>query len=83
MMESTKVYSDEYLDYFADRFVDLGLHEQGVALEQYLEDPGLIEVAVLEVRPLLPSQKMVQARLDANRADSVMYKAEQQEAMAW
>ncbi|MEX0745291.1 MAG: hypothetical protein WD118_06780 [Phycisphaeraceae bacterium] len=59
------IYSDEYLERMGDRYVALHLRGHGVTMVQYLSDPERYEALALEPMPLLPAQKAVQARLDA------------------
>lgn len=63
-----KTYSDEYLEHYADRYVAMHLKGHGVSLEQYLAEPARYEHLTLEPFPLLPEQRAVQARLDAEAA---------------
>ncbi|WP_445157374.1 hypothetical protein [Halomonas sp. E14] len=58
-------YPDEYLEYYADRYVALYLKGHGVTLDQYLYDPARYEPLAEAPLPLLPEQQAVQARLDA------------------
>lgn len=60
-----KTYSDEYLEHYADRFVAMRLDLHGINLAQYLAAPARYERLALEPFPLLPEQRAVQARLDA------------------
>lgn len=62
---ATPMYPDAYLDDRADEFVALGLAERGVTLLQYLEAPDRYRPMAGAFRPLLPAQRDVQARLDA------------------
>lgn len=57
-------YSDEHLNYYADRFVAMRLDLHGVRLDQYLANPAHYEAMAMEPLPLLPQQRAVQARLD-------------------
>lgn len=37
------MYSDAYLEHFADRYIELGLRAYGITLEQYLAKPEACE----------------------------------------
>jgi len=54
------VYQDEYIEYWADRFVEGGFCYRGVTLLQFLAMPQLY---VNEHRPLLPHQRRVRTRV--------------------
>lgn len=58
-------YSDEYLDHYADRFIAMRLSSHGVTLAQYLSAPWRYEHLALEPEGLLPRQRRIQARIDA------------------
>lgn len=62
-------YSDEYLNYYADRYVAMHLKGHGISLEQYLHDPARYEHLALAPFPLLPAQQAVRDRLDAEAAE--------------
>lgn len=62
------LYPDAYLDHYADRYMALCLRYHGITLLQYLAAPDACERAALEHMPLLPAQRVVQARLDAEAA---------------
>jgi hypothetical protein len=59
------MYSPAYINYYADRYVAYRLKAHGVNLEHYLRMPERYEHLALEPEPLLPAQRAVQARLDA------------------
>lgn len=59
------IYSDAYLNHYADRYVAMHLKRHGVTLEQYLADPARYEHLEFEPFPLLPEQRRVQQQLDA------------------
>ncbi|WP_286695007.1 hypothetical protein [Spongiibacter sp. UBA1325] len=63
------LYNVNYLEHYADRFIELGLRAYGLSLEQYLPNPQLIEQLYLQQdhRPLLPQQRQVQQQLDAHQ----------------
>lgn len=63
-----KTYRDEYLKHYADRYVAMHLRGHGITLEQYLADPARYEDLALEPFPLLPAQREIQERLDAEAA---------------
>lgn len=65
-------YSDEYLNYYADRYVAMHLRGHGISLEQYLHDPGHYEHLALEPFPLLPQQQAVRDRLDTETAPTAV-----------
>lgn len=65
---SNHVYPDEYIEYYAERYMALCLRYHGISLLQYLAAPEACERAALEHMPLLPAQRAVQARLDAGGA---------------
>src|SRR5690606_5424305 len=65
---SNHVYPDEYIEYYAERYMALCLRYHGISLLQYLAAPEACERAALEHMPLLPAQRAVQARLDAEAA---------------
>ena len=54
------LYNVNYLEHYADRFIELGLRAYGLSLEQYLPNPQLIEQLYLQQdhRPLLPQQRV-------------------------
>ena len=56
-------YSDEYLNYYADRYVAGRLHAHGVSLDDYLADPDRYAALAWEPESLLPAQLAVAARL--------------------
>ena len=60
-------YTDEYLEHYADRYVEQRLARHGVSLEQYLAAPGRYAGVALEPEPMLAQQRAVQTRLDAER----------------
>jgi hypothetical protein len=62
------VYSDAYIEARADEFLALGLADQGISLLQFLAEPERYREQVGLYRPLLPSQRAVQRRLDALEA---------------
>lgn len=55
--------SDEELEYYGDRYVELRLKQQGVTFAQYLARPALYEPKALDPEPLLPAQQRVRAEL--------------------
>lgn len=62
---ATPVYSDAYIEDRAEEFCALSLADQGVSLLQFLADPERYRRAAGLFRPLLPEQRTVQQRLDA------------------
>ncbi|SES24366.1 hypothetical protein SAMN04487958_110117 [Vreelandella subterranea] len=56
-------YSDETLEQYADRFVQLRLARHGVNLAQYLANPVQFERLALEPEPLLPAQQAAVLRI--------------------
>lgn len=52
-----RTYSDEHLEYYADRFIRLWIARHGVTLAQYLINPAQFERLALEPEPLLPAQQ--------------------------
>ncbi|NVE91571.1 hypothetical protein [Vreelandella titanicae] len=52
-----RTYSDEHLEYYADRFIRLRIARHGVTLAQYLINPAQFERLALEPEPLLPAQQ--------------------------
>lgn len=70
-----KTYSDEYLDHYADRYVAMHLKGHGITLDQFLANPARYEHLALEPFPLMPEQKAVRDRLDA-QAEAVRVEAE-------
>lgn len=56
-------YSDETLEQYADRFVQLRLSRHGVNLAQYLANPVQFERLALEPEPLLPAQQAAVLRI--------------------
>ena len=62
------MYTDEYLNHYADRYVRHGLRECGVTLLQYLADPARYEA----LADLLPRQRVAAgkalAEMSANGA---------------
>lgn len=64
----TRLYSVNYLERCADQYAAMRLHAHGVTLDQYLADPARYEHLALEPEPLLPQQRAVQARIDAEEA---------------
>lgn len=54
-----QTYSDEALDYYADRFMALRLARHGITLPQYLASPEECELTALEPEPPLPAQNAV------------------------
>lgn len=59
---SGAIYPDEYIDYWADRFVSNGWLYRGVTLMQYLANPQSYERRERPL-PLLSAQRRVQGRL--------------------
>lgn len=53
------MYPDEYLNYFADKYVAERIGAHGVSLEQYLAEPARYARLALEPEPLLPAQRAV------------------------
>lgn len=60
-----RTYSCAYLSYHGERFVAQRLAAHGITFAQYLADPDRYDHLALEFEPLLPAQRAVQARLDA------------------
>jgi|SRR5690625_4593432 len=58
------LYSDEYLEYYADRFVERRLHSHGLTLEMYLSAPERYEHLAHQPEPLLVKQLAVAERLE-------------------
>lgn len=63
-----KTYRDDYLEYYADRFVRLRLSRLGISLPQYLSnieecEQLLMKPEALAPEPLLPTQAAVALRL--------------------
>jgi|GEM_PF-1113183 hypothetical protein len=56
------MYTEQYLEHYADRFVELDLYRHGVTLERYLIDPAGCEFAVFELRPIFVLMPSVRAR---------------------
>lgn len=52
-----KTYSNEVLEYYADRFINLRIARHGFNLAQYLANPVQFERLALEPEPLLPAQQ--------------------------
>lgn len=63
-----KMYSDAYLNHYADRYVAMQLKRHGVTLDQYLADPAKYDHLEFEPFPPLPAQLAVQQQLDADAA---------------
>lgn len=62
---STPRYPEPYLEYWADRYVELDLAAQGVPLLAFLADPhGHLHLGE-RPRPLLPAQEAVAERVEA------------------
>lgn len=57
------LYSDAYLEHYADRFIALRLARRGVTLLQYLANIEQCERLALEPEPLLPAQQAAVLRL--------------------
>ncbi|SDK30924.1 hypothetical protein [Billgrantia gudaonensis] len=57
------LYSDAYLEHYADRFIALRLARHGVNLAQYLAHPERYEARALEPEPPLAAQRAVALRL--------------------
>jgi hypothetical protein len=55
------MYTEQYLEHYADRFVELDLYSHGVTLERYLFDPAGCEFAVFELRPIIRAAEAEQA----------------------
>lgn len=58
-----RTYSDEHLEYYADRFIRLWIARHGVTLAQYLINPAQFDRLALEPEPLLPAQKAAVLRI--------------------
>tara|TARA_R110001606_G_scaffold212691_2_gene360473 strand:- start:1392 stop:1835 length:444 start_codon:yes stop_codon:yes gene_type:complete len=58
-----RTYSDEHLEYYADRFIRLWIARHGVTLAQYLINPAQFERLALEPEPLLPAQEAAVLRI--------------------
>ncbi len=58
-------YSDEYLNFHADRYSAGRLHAHGITLDAYLADPARYDALALEPEPLLPTQQAVAQRIAA------------------
>lgn len=58
-----RTYSDEHLEYYADRFIRLWIARHGVTLAQYLINPVQFERLALEPEPLLPAQQAAVLRI--------------------
>ncbi|MDW0361027.1 hypothetical protein Q8G38_17060 [Halomonas venusta] len=56
-------YADDYLEYYADRYVALYLKGHGITLQQYLAAPDRYEHLAFAPLPLLPAQHNVVLRL--------------------
>lgn len=67
-----KIYSDAYLNHYADQYVAMRLNLHGVTLEQFLAAPERYQHLADEPFPPLPEQLAVQRQIDAE--------AERQEA---
>ncbi|HYW03584.1 MAG TPA: hypothetical protein VFA86_06530 [Gammaproteobacteria bacterium] len=57
------MYSDEYLEHYAERFLRDRLGAHGVTLVQYLADPARYEHLTERHEPLLPRQRLVQRQV--------------------
>lgn len=68
------MYTEQYLERYADRFVELDLYSHGVTLERYLFDPAGCEFAVFELRPIIRADEAEQASSESE--------AKEQAAMA-
>jgi len=55
------IYNEQYLEHYADRFLELDLYSHGVTLERYLFDPAGCEFAVFELRPIIHAAEAEQA----------------------
>ncbi|KAB7624349.1 hypothetical protein [Alkalilimnicola sp. S0819] len=67
-------YSDEYLEHYADRYIELGLRRLGITLMQYLTNPAVCERAIEQcAEPLVMPQhlkrieRQFEAELQAER----------------
>lgn len=65
------IYSDEYLNYQADRFAAGRLDLHGVTLDQFLTAPALYEYLMLMPFPLLKEQQAVKERIEQAEAARV------------
>lgn len=67
------MHTDEHIEYWGEVFVDNQLHRSGLTFERFIESPVEHLEAQLfhydepapEPEPLLPRQRLVQARIDA------------------
>lgn len=66
------MYSDTYLDYWGNQFVNRRLHQHGLMFVQFLQAPefyiGVLGPAPL---PLLPAQRQVAERLAAESGEEI------------
>lgn len=58
-----RTYSNEVLEHYADRFINLRIARHGVTLAQYLINPRQFERLALEPEPLLPAQEAAVLRI--------------------
>lgn len=58
------MYSDEYLEFYADQFVADRLDKHGVTLTQYLSAPEKYQHLKLKPFPLLPAQRDAVSRYE-------------------
>lgn len=65
------MYSDEYLDYYADQFMNHRLDKHGVSLTQYLSAPEEFEHLKLKPFPLLPAQREAVNRFEEAEAKRI------------
>lgn len=61
-----RTYSDEYLEYFADKYHTLRLDKHGVSLDEYLASPSKYNHLEDICFPLLPEQITVANKLQGD-----------------
>lgn len=61
--QTKATYTDDEIEYYADRFARLRIARHGFNLAQYLANPVTVERAALEPEPLLPAQHAAVLRI--------------------
>ena len=64
---------DPQLNYHADRYIAQRISAHGITFERYLSDPAYFDALALQPEPLLPAQRTVAERLDADSSVTIAY----------
>ena len=64
---------DPQLNYHADRYIAQRISAHGITFERYLSDPAYFDALALQPEPLLPAQRTVAERLDAESRVTIAY----------